>query len=158
MSDHTGEMNPIFRLPPPLNREDFLDDYDNITTIDQVKDKMRNLQNIQNGINEQIELLLSQQKDIEEKMKLLESAINKMSSEITIIFKRKISNNESEVNVKCFSNEKISSVINKYKIKTNDFKNYSFVFNSMKVNPDLTVEQVGLKDNGHLFVLEENNK
>jgi len=157
MSCHTGDMNPIFCLPPTLNRNDFIDDYQNITSIDQIKDRMRYLQDTQNRINEQIEYLLSQQKDINEKMKLLESAINKMSSEMTIIFKRKIGNNENEVNVKCFSNEKISSVINKYKAKINDFKNYIYVFNAIKVNPDLTVEQTGLRDNGYLFVLEENN-
>ena len=157
MSDGTGDMNPIFRImPPTLNRNDFIDDYQNITSLDQIKDRMKYLQDTQNRINEQIELLLSQQKDINEKMKLLESAINKMSSEITIIFKRKIGNNENEVNVKCLPNEKISSVINKYKTKINDFKNYIFVFNSIKVNQDLTVEQTGLRDNGHLFVLEEN--
>lgn len=158
MSDGTGDLNPIFNIMPPmLNKNDFIDDYQNINSIDEIKDRMKFLQDTQKRINEQIEFLLSQQKDINERMELLQSAINKMSSEITIIFKKEIGNNVKEVNIKCFPNEKISSVINKYKDKINDFKDYIFVFNAKKVNPDLTIEQTGLRDNGYLFVFEKNN-
>ena len=159
MSDGTGDINPIFKIMPPmLDRNDFIDDYQNINSIDQIKDRMKILQDTQKRINEQIELLLSQQKDINERMKLLESAINKMSSEITIIFKKTIGNNVNKVNIKCFPNEKISSVINKYKDKANDFKDYDYVFHAKKVNPDLTIEQTGLRDNEYLNVFEKNNK
>ena len=69
---------------------------------------------------------------------------------ITLIFRAQF-NGETPIHVSCFTDEKISEVINKYKnkaqIKLNiklNINELRFIYNAQVLNPNKTVEQSGL--------------
>ena len=56
--------------------------------------------------------------------------------------------------IQCNLNDKVSNVIEKYRIKANDRETkVKFIYNVMYLNPSLTVAEAGLKDNSTIFVV-----
>ena len=82
--------------------------------------------------------------------------INTQDKEITIIFRKNSSNNERtrHTSVQCLPNEKISDIIQKYREKSGDNdQSLKFIYNSYKLNPELTVKQADLLNNSNVFVI-----
>ena len=77
---------------------------------------------------------------------------------INIIFLLYANNGEHKIYINCNKKEKISSVIQKYRDKANDYSEHRrFVFNSRILNPTLTVEESGLEENNSIAVIETDN-
>ncbi len=58
------------------------------------------------------------------------------------------------VMIQCLSNEKVSEVIKKYRIKSGDNEETKkFIFNAKNLSPSLTVAEAGLTDNANIFVV-----
>ena len=58
------------------------------------------------------------------------------------------------ITVQCMQDDKILSLINKYRIKANDYdETKKFVFNGKRLDPNLSVAEAGILDNGHIFVV-----
>ena len=82
--------------------------------------------------------------------------INTQDKEITIIFQKKTSLDQRKrlTCVQCLPNEKISDVIQKYREKSGDNdQSLKFIYNSYKLNPELTVKQADLLNNSNVFVI-----
>ena len=76
---------------------------------------------------------------------------------INLIF---INNNSNKrINISCSLDEKISNVINKYKIKSGDnsSSNVFFIFNAKKLNPELSVSQSGLNHMSNIWVINNSS-
>ena len=60
--------------------------------------------------------------------------------------------------VQCNLDDKVSNVIEKYRIKANDFEtSLKFIYNAHTLNPSSTVAESCLKDNSNIFVLHFEN-
>ena len=60
--------------------------------------------------------------------------------------------------VQCNLDDKVSNVIEKYRIKANDFEtSLKFIYNAHALNPSSTVAESCLKDNSIIFVLHFKN-
>ena len=58
------------------------------------------------------------------------------------------------VMIQCLSNEKVSEVIKKYRIKSGDNdETKKFIFNAKNLAPSLTVAEAGLTNNANIFVV-----
>ena len=58
--------------------------------------------------------------------------------------------------INCKLDEKVSDIIEKYRNKSGDMDpNKIFVFNAKKMNPNLTVEETGIVNNGNIFVVSK---
>ena len=56
--------------------------------------------------------------------------------------------------IQCMPDDKVASVINKYRIKTNDTDNTKkFIFNAKNLNASLSVAEAGLTNNANIFVV-----
>ena len=57
--------------------------------------------------------------------------------------------------IQCNVNEKVSKVIEKYRIMANDYKKTKkFIYNALALNPSLTVAEAHLTDNSMIYVVE----
>ena len=56
------------------------------------------------------------------------------------------------ITVQFTPNMKISEIIQRYRIKANDYENGKFIFTAKVLNPQLTAAEVGLKNNSNIFV------
>ena len=57
--------------------------------------------------------------------------------------------------IQCNVNEKVSKVIEKYRIMANDYKKTKkFIYNALALNPSLTVAEAHLTDNSVIFVID----
>ena len=57
--------------------------------------------------------------------------------------------------IKCNIDEKVSKVIEKYRIMANDYKKTKkFIYNALALNPSLTVAEAHLTDNSMIYVVE----
>ena len=72
---------------------------------------------------------------------------------ITLIFVVK-GNKEHDYNIQCSPNDKISDVINKFKITANKTSEMKFIFNANELNPNLTVEEAKLENQSRILVIE----
>ena len=65
------------------------------------------------------------------------------------------------VYIDCFPNDIISSIIEKYKNKSNinedDYK-FFYIFNAKNLNQNLTVSEAGITNNSNIFVVRSKNK
>ena len=75
---------------------------------------------------------------------------------LTICFKCTDNNyigNDESVNIECFKKEKIKTILERYKYRTNNLNNYvKFSINSTLINDSLTVENAGLSNNSIINV------
>ena len=56
--------------------------------------------------------------------------------------------------VKCKKKDKVSDVINKYRLKSGDNdKNAKFIYNAKPLHPSLTIEEAGMTEGGNVFVI-----
>lgn len=61
--------------------------------------------------------------------------------------------NDETINIECFKNEKIKTILERYKYRTNNLNNYvKFSINSTLINDSLTVENSGLTHNSTINV------
>ena len=71
---------------------------------------------------------------------------------ITLLFRKR---NEKPLFIKCYMDEKVRDVIQKYRNKSMIPDNHEkFIYNAKALYPDLTVEESGLRDNSTIFVVE----
>ena len=57
-------------------------------------------------------------------------------------------------NIQCSLKDKISDVINKFRITANKTSEIEFIFNAIKLNPNLTVEETKLKNLSKIAAIE----
>ena len=70
---------------------------------------------------------------------------------ITIYFRKR---DNPPIGIQCHKKDKVSDAIRKYRIKINDFdKSKKFIYNSIPLNPSLTLEEANISDNGNVFVV-----
>ena len=76
---------------------------------------------------------------------------------ITVIFrtgKHDKEGNPITQKIKCILDEKVSKVIERYRMQANDVEtNKKFIFNAHPLNPTLTVAEAGLSDISNIFVV-----
>ena len=77
------------------------------------------------------------------------------SKNITVIFKQEYSeDNGKSLKIQCNLDEKVSSVIKKYRNMAYDFESeIQFIYNTIPLNPSLTVSEAGLNNNSHIIVV-----
>ena len=69
---------------------------------------------------------------------------------IDVRFRKK----DCEYIIQCNLNDKVSNIIEKYRIKANDRETkVKFIYNAMYLNPSLTVAEAGLKNNSTTLVV-----
>ena len=57
--------------------------------------------------------------------------------------------------VKCLPDEKVSDIIERYRVKTCNYKtDIKFIFNAKVLNKDLTICENGMADNANIFIVE----
>ena len=73
----------------------------------------------------------------------------------TVIFKRSsLLFDTPQVMVQCMFNEKVSEIIEKYRIKSGDHDlSKKFIYNAKALHPSLTVAEAELIDNANIFVV-----
>ena len=80
--------------------------------------------------------------------------INENNNGINVIFR--VSDNCNQyisILIQCLLNEKVSELIQRYRIKFNDNdESKKFIFNAKQLNPSLTVGEAGLTANSNIFV------
>ena len=76
--------------------------------------------------------------------------------QITLNFQKKDELNNQQI--KCSYDELVISVINKY-CRRNDIEkdNYTFIYNTKKLNENLTVSECGLTDNSFINIFKKNS-
>ena len=63
--------------------------------------------------------------------------------------------NSAPIMIQCMKNEKVSTLIEKYRNKTNDRDlTEKFVFNANTLDPQLFVFETGITDGSHIFIVE----
>ena len=77
------------------------------------------------------------------------------NNNLNIMFKvRGRDENENQINVQIQADEKVSTLIEKYRNKAGDYeKKKKFIFNAKALNPNLTCGEAGLYDNSIVQVL-----
>ena len=78
-------------------------------------------------------------------------------NEICVIFRNNSANgkNSAPIMIQCMKNEKVSTLIEKYRNKTNDRDlTEKFVFNANTLDPQLFVFETGITDGSHIFIVE----
>jgi arginyl-tRNA--protein-N-Asp/Glu arginylyltransferase len=59
-----------------------------------------------------------------------------------------------QITIQCQANERISSLINKYRTKSGDSEQKKrFIFNAKALNPTLTAAESGLSNNSTIYVI-----
>ena len=113
---------------------------------------------------EQQNILQQKMEESQEKQKQQEyneNIQNKVNNnEITVYFKASGNKGQSNaaIKVKCFKDEKVSNIIEKYRNKANDFvSNKNFIYKAKNINTNLTVEEAGLTNNSYIFVVLNQN-
>ena len=111
------------------------------------------MQNIQNQAMVMMQQQVMKQQEIENKLKEeeLENIIN-----ITFNYIDEISFLSKKITIQCKLNDKIRNVIEIFEKKTNNInKNNEFIFNTFRLNPDLTVAEAGLIEGDIITVIEK---
>ena len=75
-------------------------------------------------------------------------------SQVEVIFYQGIHRNGPQIKVQCLLNDKVSSMIEKYRNLSGD-RNPSkkFIFNARKLNESLTLAEAGITDKSNVFVV-----
>ena len=67
------------------------------------------------------------------------------NNSLNIIFKNDV--NLSNISIVAYPEERLSEIINKFRVKANNYDNdLKFIFNSKPLNPSLTVSENGLRN------------
>jgi len=70
---------------------------------------------------------------------------NQMNNEsFSLLFKESSGNRNIITLDNCSPNEKVSDLMNRYRIKRNDNSNFCFTYNAKQLNPNITLSQAGL--------------
>ena len=78
-------------------------------------------------------------------------------TEICVFFRNNSANgkNSAPIMIQCQPNEKVSSLIEKYRNKTNDRDlTEKFTFNAKTLNPQLFVFEAGITNDSKIFIVE----
>ena len=101
--------------------------------------------------NEQMESQMLVQAGKAQQESLNNNNLNKIV--LSVIFKVNGSSSAFPILVKCFPDEKVSSIIEKYRnISGNEDPSTKFIFNANPLPPNLTVAQAGLKNFSNIFI------
>ena len=115
---------------------------------------MNNMNNQQQNMMQQMEQQRIMQQEME-RMKREEE--EKKKNTITVYFNKDyLSEKKKNFQFNVILNEKISDIINRYRIISKDDKvsHEKFIFNAKPLNPGLTVAEAGLIENSNIFVVE----
>ena len=82
---------------------------------------------------------------------------NQNPNYISILFQVQSLGNIQNYTIQCSLDDKVSTVIQQYRTKANDFDELSekFIFNNKRLNETLTVAESGLINNSIVFVINE---
>ena len=115
-------------------------------------------QNMQQSMMSMMANQISQQKVQMEKILNSNCGNQKQQrTEICVFFINNSSNgkNSAPMMIQCMPNEKVSSLIEKYRNKTNDRDlTEKFTFNAKTLNPQLFVFEAGITNNSKIFIVE----
>ena len=86
--------------------------------------------------------------------KLPKTVVNNFNNNVYSITFKQSNGQGVPIMMQCFPDEKISSIIEKYRILSGDDNpNCKFVFNSNMLNPNLNIEESGIRDNDEIFII-----
>jgi len=115
-------------------------------------------QNMQQSMMSMMANQISQQQVQMEKMLKSNCGNQKQQgTEICVFFRNNSANgkNSAPIMIQCMPNEKVSSLIEKYRNKTNDRDlTEKFTFNAKTLNPQLFVFEAGITNNSKIFIVE----
>ena len=115
---------------------------------------MNNMNNQQQNMMQQME----QQRIMQQEMERMKREEEEKKKNTIIVYFRKgpFPENGKSFLIECNLNEKISDIINRYRIISKDDKvsHEKFIFNAKPLNPGLTVAEAGLIENSNIFVVE----
>ena len=105
--------------------------------------------------------MIAQQQMMQQAPKIVQNNFNNernniQINEIMVIFKKSNFGDRKAIPVRCKMNEKVSSIIKKYRNLSGDYDNNRiFIFNAISLTPDLTVAEAGLGNiSNHILVYE----
>ena len=88
----------------------------------------------------------------------MQNILNQSNTGISIIFRQSVYNNLDKIGpimIHCFPDEEVSSIIEKYRNKSNDRDpNKKFIFNAKNLSPYLSVAEAGITNNSNIFVVK----
>ena len=123
-----------------------------------MQQQMISQQNMQESMMSMMANQISQQQVQMEKMLNSNCGNQKQQgTEICVFFRNNSANgkNSAPIMIQCMPNEKVSSLIEKYRNKTNDRDlTEKFVFNANTLDPQLFVFETGITDGSHIFIVE----
>ena len=79
---------------------------------------------------------------------------NQMNESFSLLFKESSGNRNLISLDNCSPNEKVSDLMNRYKIKRNDNSNFCFTYNAKQLNPNITLSQAGLMNLATINVIK----
>ena len=98
---------------------------------------------------------MMQQQQIQQEEMLMKQQIENQNQSIAVWFRsgrREVPKNA--YSIECRKKDKISVVIERYRNKTADRGEKTFIFNAINLNPNQTVEEAGLCNNSNIYVFE----
>ena len=123
-----------------------------------MQQQMISQQNMQESMMSMMANQISQQQVQMEKMLNSNCGNQKQQgNEICVIFRNNSANgkNSAPITIQCMKNEKVSTLIEKYRNKTNDRDlTEKFVFNANTLDPQLFVFETGITDGSHIFIVK----
>ncbi len=121
-----------------------------------MQQQMISQQNMQESMMSMMANQISQQQVQMEKMLNSNCGNQKQQgTEICVIFNSANGKNSAPIMIQCMKNEKVSTLIEKYRNKTNDRDlTEKFVFNAKALEPQLFVFETGITDGSHIFIVE----
>jgi hypothetical protein len=87
----------------------------------------------------------------------LNNEIKKDNDKITVIFRGTVLDSKSftPIYIDCSSDEKVSTIIERYRAKAGDNDiNKKFIFNAKALNENLTIKEAALGNNSNIFVIK----
>ena len=123
-----------------------------------MQQQMISQQNMQESMMSMMANQISQQQVQMEKMLNSNCGNQKQQgNEICVIFRNNSANgkNSAPITIQCMKNEKVSTLIEKYRNKTNDRDlTEKFEFNANTLDPQLFVFETGITDGSHIFIVK----
>ena len=141
-------------------KQNLLSQNNNMNFINPMFNQNNNINNMNNIYLNQQQIMMQQmeqQRIMQEEMERIKREEEKKKNTIAVIFRKGFnSDKEKKFQVLCNCNDKISDIIEKYRIISNDDRvsEEKFIFNAKALNPGLTLSEAGLIENAHIFVVE----
>jgi len=147
-----------------LNQSQMMNQTKNNDEIQNMNPMMMNQMNQMNNNNNQIFQVAMMLNNIENQMANMTNQMANMTNQmkndelreqqsgrISLIFRE---GHAGGTMIQCYTDEKVSDVIQRYRIKSNDRDpTKKFIFNARALNCDLTVAEVGMTHNCNIFVV-----